>query len=98
MASRRGWWRRWRRSKRFSAAKPAPAPQAGYILREPEPGDFGWIVSRHAERYSQEYGWGEPFEGLCAQIVADFVNKFDATRERCWIAEMNGKMSARSCW
>jgi DNA-binding MarR family transcriptional regulator/GNAT superfamily N-acetyltransferase len=71
--------------------KPAPAPQASYILREPKPGDFGWIVARHAALYAQEYGWGEPFEGLCAQIVADFVNKYDATRERCWIAEMNGE-------
>ena len=35
-------------------------------------------------------GW-EPFEGLCAQIVADFVNKYDAKRERCWIAELNGE-------
>ena len=57
----------------------------------PRHGDFGWIVARHAELYAQEYGWGEPFEGLCAQIVADFVNKFDAERERCWIAEMDGE-------
>ena len=62
-----------------------------YILRAPKPGDFGWIVARHAELYAQEYGWGEPFEGLCAQIVADFVNNYDAKRERCWIAEMNGE-------
>ena len=70
------------------AAKPADT--SNYILRAPRPGDFGWIVARHAELYAQEYGWTEPFEGLCAQIVADFVNKFDAERERCWIAEMNG--------
>ena len=61
------------------------------ILRAPRPGDFGWIVSRHAELYGQEYGWTEPFEGLCAQIVADFVNKYDPEREHCWIAEMNGE-------
>jgi len=63
----------------------------GYTLRAPAPGDFGWIVRRHAELYAQEYGWTEPFEGLCAQIVADFANDYDKKRERCWIAEMDGE-------
>jgi len=70
---------------REQAAKPR------YGLRAPRSGDFGWIVKRHAELYSAEYGWHEPFEGVCAQIVADFVNKFDEKRERCWIAEMDGE-------
>jgi DNA-binding MarR family transcriptional regulator/ribosomal protein S18 acetylase RimI-like enzyme len=60
------------------------------LLRDPRYGDFGWMVSRHAEIYAQEYNWGEPFEGLCAQIVADFANNNDPKRERCWIAELNG--------
>jgi DNA-binding MarR family transcriptional regulator/GNAT superfamily N-acetyltransferase len=68
--------------------KPA---QGKLLLRGPRHGDFGWIVSRHAEIYAQEYHWGEPFEGLCAQIVADFANKNDPKRERCWIAELNGE-------
>jgi len=68
----------------------APVPERSYILRAPVPGDFGWIVKRHAELYGEEYGWGAPFEALCAQIVADFGNKLDAKRERCWIAEMDG--------
>ena len=67
-----------------------PASNA-YTLRPPTFGDFGWIVSRHAQLYEREYGWGEPFEGLCAGIVADFANKNDPKRERCWIAEMNGE-------
>ena len=71
---------------------PAKADSSGsYILRAPRPGDFGWIVKRHAELYAQEYRWIEPFEGVCAQIVADFVNKYDSRRERCWIAEMDGE-------
>jgi DNA-binding MarR family transcriptional regulator/GNAT superfamily N-acetyltransferase len=69
---------------------PRPAESKGYILRAPVPGDFGWIVRRHAEIYAQEYGWTEPFEGLCAQIVADFANDYDPKRERCWIAEIDG--------
>jgi len=72
-------------------AAPAHAAQPPYRLRLPRPGDFGWIVKRHAELYAQEYGWQAPFEGVCAQIVADFVNTFDGKRERCWIAEMNGE-------
>ena len=72
------------------AAEHDPAPEQQYILRAPTPGDLGWIVKRHAELYGEEYGWIAPFEGVCAQIVADFVNTYDAKRERCWIAEMDG--------
>jgi DNA-binding MarR family transcriptional regulator/N-acetylglutamate synthase-like GNAT family acetyltransferase len=67
------------------------APAGEIIMRHPKPGDFGWIVTRHAELYAREYGWIEPFEGLCAQIVADFANKNDPSCERCWIAELNGE-------
>ncbi len=74
-----------------TAAPDAPAVASGYTLRTPRPGDFGWVVKRHAELYAQEYGWIEPFEGVCAQIVADFANKNDPQRERCWIAEMGGE-------
>ena len=80
-----------------SESQTAPAPEKSYVLRPPRPGDFGWIVKRHAELYAQEYGWIEPFEGVCAQIVADFANKQDPAnnndpqRERCWIAELDGE-------
>jgi DNA-binding MarR family transcriptional regulator/N-acetylglutamate synthase-like GNAT family acetyltransferase len=66
-------------------------PKADFILREPRAGDFGWIVTRHAILYAQEYGWTENFEGLCAQIVADFLNNCDPACERAWIAERNGE-------
>ena len=61
---------------------------ADVVLREPRPGDFGWIVERHAVLYEQEFGWTGNFEGVCAQIVADFQTKFDPAWERCWIAEV----------
>jgi len=64
---------------------------ADVTLRAPRAGDFGWIVQRHAVLYQREYGWGEEFEGVCAQIIADFVNKFDPRWERGWIAELNGQ-------
>ena len=70
---------------------PAPQAQSEIVLRQPKPGDLGWVVARHAELYAREYGWAENFEGICAQIVADFVSKYDPKRERCWIAEMDGQ-------
>jgi DNA-binding MarR family transcriptional regulator/N-acetylglutamate synthase-like GNAT family acetyltransferase len=65
--------------------------RADVSLRAPRAGDFGWIVQRHAVLYQREYGWCEEFEGVCAQIVADFINKCDPRWERGWIAELNGQ-------
>jgi DNA-binding MarR family transcriptional regulator/GNAT superfamily N-acetyltransferase len=60
-------------------------------LRQPRTGDLGWIISHHAEVYGQEYGWGGPFEAMCARIVADFGEKFDAAWEQGWLAELDGE-------
>jgi DNA-binding MarR family transcriptional regulator/GNAT superfamily N-acetyltransferase len=65
--------------------------RADVTLRAPRAGDFGWIVQRHAVLYQREYGWGEDFEGVCAQIVADFAKTFDPRCERGWIAQLNGQ-------
>ena len=55
-----------------------------FVIREPEPGDLGWLVERHGAVYAREYGWDQSFERLVASIVADFNPETD----RAWIAEI----------
>jgi DNA-binding MarR family transcriptional regulator/GNAT superfamily N-acetyltransferase len=70
----------------------APAAKAPYLLRPHQPGDMGWIVHRQGVLYAQEYGYDEQFEALVAEIVAKFIQHYDAKRERCWIAEKGGEV------
>ena len=71
----------------------ASSDENSYILRSYHPGDLGWVVHRHGALYAKEEHYDEHFEGLVAQIVADFVENFDSKRERCWIAERNGEIA-----
>jgi DNA-binding MarR family transcriptional regulator/GNAT superfamily N-acetyltransferase len=68
---------------------PCAAPRAA-ILRDPRPGDMGWVVQSHGALYASEYGFNSSFEALVAEIAAKFLTSFDASRERCWIAEIDG--------
>ncbi len=70
----------------------AEAPGAGSVeLREPLPGDLGWIIERHGVLYTEEYGWGDHFEALVVDIVAQFMRAHDPARERFWIAVAGGE-------
>lgn len=70
---------------------PPPAAQRQVVLRDPRPGDMGWIVQMHGELYAREFGYDAEFEALVAEIAARFLRKFDAAREKAWIAEVDGE-------
>ncbi|SDO38550.1 transcriptional regulator, MarR family with acetyltransferase activity [Streptomyces sp. cf386] len=68
-----------------------PPRREDVLLREPGPGDLGWIVQRNAALYAAEYGFNADYEGLVARIVADFAEDHDPHLERVWIAELDGR-------
>jgi DNA-binding MarR family transcriptional regulator/GNAT superfamily N-acetyltransferase len=71
----------------LGASRGSPRPA---ILRDPRPGDMGWVVQSHGALYAGEYGFDSSFEALVAEIAAKFLSHFDASRERCWIADVDG--------
>ena len=67
------------------------SPVRQVMLRESRPGDIGWVVEQHGELYAREYGYSVEFEGLVAEIAGRFLRRFDASGDRAWIAELDGR-------
>ena len=65
--------------------------QRPLVLRPHRVGDMGWVVYSETLGYAQQFGWNEEFEALVAQITAEFIANFDPSRERCWVAEIDGR-------
>ena len=61
------------------------------VMRPPQPGDWGWVISRHGALYHEEFGWDGSFEILVAEIAAGIARNFDSKTDAGWIAELDGK-------
>lgn len=70
---------------------PPASPQRKVTLRDPRPGDMGWVIQMHGELYAREFGFDAEFEALVAEIAAKFLREFDPEREKGWIAEVDGQ-------
>jgi GNAT superfamily N-acetyltransferase len=55
-----------------------------------QPGDLGWVVMAHGEKYVRDFGWDGSFESFVARIVADYATGRRADRDAAWIAEVDG--------
>ena len=56
-------------------------------MRNYRPGDFGLIIKRHAEMYSQEFGYPLNFETYVVEAIAKFAKALDPEKDRIFIAE-----------
>ncbi|MBL1421951.1 MAG: bifunctional helix-turn-helix transcriptional regulator/GNAT family N-acetyltransferase [Alphaproteobacteria bacterium] len=71
---------------------PPEKTQKPYILREPEVGDLAYIAHRQSVLYDLEYGFGNGYEAVVSQVVADYIDDYDQAIEKCWIAECDDKI------
>ncbi len=66
---------------------------AAFSLRDPTPGDLGWITHRQAVLYAEEYGWDWTYEALVSRILGEFVESFDPKLEKAWVAMADGRIA-----
>ncbi|KAL3444688.1 GNAT family N-acetyltransferase [Aspergillus insuetus] len=61
---------------------------APYKIRTHSPTDMETIIRRHGILYSKEHNFDPHLAAAVAsQVMTEFLATYDATRERCWVAE-----------
>ena len=75
--------------------QPAQAAEPAIVLRDPQPGDLGWVVQQHGEIYAREYGFHWPVSGVIARTacfaVALGLGAWVAKR-KSWLNLLNGSL------
>ncbi|MDE1151141.1 MAG: helix-turn-helix domain-containing GNAT family N-acetyltransferase [Micavibrio sp.] len=66
--------------------------QAPFIMRTHRIGDIGRIIHVHAVQFAADFGWNQEFEALVAEKAAEFIRNFNAAKDRCLIAEIDGHL------
>lgn len=61
-------------------------------LRDPAPGDIGWVVHRSGSLAADAYGWNLEAESLVAEIVGQFIRRCLPLRERFWVAQRDAQI------
>jgi len=59
----------------------------GYV-----PGAVGRIVELHAGYYHEHWGFGLPFETKVATELAEFLGRYEESRDRFWVVMQDGRI------
>ncbi|MFN2530102.1 MAG: GNAT family N-acetyltransferase [Pyrinomonadaceae bacterium] len=57
-----------------------------------QPGDLGTVIRLHGLIYAAEYSLDHTFEGYVAAGLGEFAKTYDETKDRLWLAELNGEI------
>jgi ribosomal protein S18 acetylase RimI-like enzyme len=78
----------------FNGGRPMGATEANNIeLRWAiRPGDLGRVLHLHGVLYAREMEFDLTFEGYVAATLAHFASPIDPSRERLWLAEVDGRL------
>lgn len=75
----------------------APGGEAGLdqveIRTDLCPGDLGDIISLHGQLYAKEYGYDIRFEQYVVETVNDFMQQFNARRDRVFLATCQNRLA-----
>jgi len=64
-----------------------PEIREGYV-----PGAIGRIAEMHANYYHRCWGFGLPFEAKVAIELAEFLGRYDESRDRLWVVVHGGRI------
>lgn len=59
-------------------------------IREPAPGELGWIIAEHARHYVLVEAFDPEFERVVAEVLVNFLTARDPEREKLWVASFDG--------
>ncbi|AJQ94827.1 bifunctional helix-turn-helix transcriptional regulator/GNAT family N-acetyltransferase [Gynuella sunshinyii] len=62
-----------------------------FSIRTYRPGDAGQVIRQHALFYNEHYQFDMSFEAYVSEGLTRFMNGYDVSRDRLWVAELNDR-------
>ena len=84
--------------QRLLAPAIEPAPTRTIVLRDPQPGDMGWVVQQHGEIYAREYGWTASSKPWWPTSSASTLKTSSRMQRNAGWQNLTASGSARCSW